>query len=64
MPAAREARLRINDDVLSGRLDPEQAKTSRQYDSFFAVTSAGRRPLPRWQLVYANGDHALYRWRP
>ena len=45
-PAAREARLQINDDVLSGQLDPAQVKTSRQYGSFFAVVSTGRAPCP------------------
>ena len=53
-PAAREARLQTNDDVLSGQLDPAQIKTSRQYGSFFAVVSPGRRPLPRWHQIYAN----------
>ena len=61
-PAAREARLQINDDVLSGQLEPAQVKTSRQYGSFFAVVSTGRRLLPRWQQIYANRDYALYRW--
>jgi hypothetical protein len=61
-PAATEARLRINDDVLSGQLDPAQVKTSRQYGSFFAVVSTGRSPLSRWQQIYANSDYALYRW--
>jgi hypothetical protein len=63
-PAAREARLQINDDVLSGQLDPAQVKTSRQYSSFFAVVSTGRRPLPRWRQIYANRDYVLYRWEP
>jgi hypothetical protein len=63
-PAARDARLQVNDEVLSGQLDPAQVKTSRQYGSFFAVVSAQRRPLPRWQPVYANQDYALYRWNP
>jgi hypothetical protein len=61
-PAAREARLQINDDVLSGQLDPAQIKTSRQYGSFFAVVSPGRRPLPRWHQMYANRGYVLYRW--
>ena len=61
-PAARDARLQINYDVLSGQLDPARVKTSRQYGSFFAVVSIAKRPLPRWKLVYANGDYALYRW--
>jgi hypothetical protein len=61
-PAVREARLQINDDVLSGQLDPAQVKTSRQYGSFFAVVSTGRRPLPRWHQIYANREYVLYRW--
>jgi hypothetical protein len=61
-PAAAEARLRINDDVLSGQLEPARVKTSRQYGSFFAVVSTGRRPLPRWHQIYANRDYVLYRW--
>jgi hypothetical protein len=61
-PAAREARLQINDDVLAGQLEPAQVKTSRQYGSFFAVVSTRRRPLPRWHQIYANRDYVLYRW--
>jgi hypothetical protein len=63
-PVAREARLKVNDDVLSGQLNPNRANTSRKYGSFFAVVSIGRQPLPRWQQIYANKDYALYRWDP
>jgi hypothetical protein len=61
-PDAREARLRTNEDVLSGRLDPAHVRTSRPYGSFFAVAAIGRKPLPDWQLIYANKDYALYKW--
>jgi hypothetical protein len=61
-PDAREARLRTNEDVLSGRLDPAHVRTSRPYGSFFAVAAIGRKSLPDWQLIYANKDYALYKW--
>jgi hypothetical protein len=58
-PTEREARLQMNDKVLLGQLDPTQVRTSRQYGSFFAVVSAGRRLAPPWRLIYANSDHTL-----
>jgi hypothetical protein len=61
-PDAREIRLRTNEDVLSGRLDPPRVTTSRPYGSFFAVVSIARKPLLDWKLIYANKDHALYKW--
>jgi hypothetical protein len=63
-PAERDARLQMNDDVLSGQLDPTRAKTSRPYSSFFAVVSVGRHLPPRWHRIYANRDHVLYQWDP
>jgi hypothetical protein len=63
-PTEREARLQMNDKVLSGQLDPTHVRTSRQYGLFFAVVSAGRKLSPRWHKIYANRDHALYRWDP
>ena len=63
-PVERDARLRLNDAVLSGQLDPAQAPTSRKYDAFFAVVSISRRLPPGWHPVYSNADYALYRWGP
>jgi hypothetical protein len=63
-PAERDARLQMNDDVLSGQLDPTRVKTSRPYSSFFAVVSVGRHLPPRWHRIYANRDHVLYQWDP
>jgi hypothetical protein len=63
-PAERDARLQMNDDVLSGQIDPTRVKTSRPYSSFFAVVSVRRRLPPRWHRIYANRDHVLYQWDP
>jgi hypothetical protein len=61
-PVARQARLQINDDVLSGQIDPNRVSTSRKYGAFFAVVLIGRQLSPRWRLTYSNKDYALYRW--
>jgi hypothetical protein len=61
-PDLREARLRTNDDVLAGRLNPTTVQTRVPYGSFFAVVAAGRQLSPRWRMIYANRDYALYRW--
>jgi hypothetical protein len=63
-PAARDVRLQMNDDILSGRLDPPQVKTSRPYSHFFAVVSAKRELRPQWNRLYTNRDYVLYRWEP
>ncbi len=61
-PAARDARLKTNQDVLSGVLDPALVATRRTYGAFYAVVSTGRRLPPQWSQEYANRDYALYRW--
>jgi hypothetical protein len=63
-PAARDVRMQTNDDILSGRLDPPQVKTSRPYSHFFAVVSAKRELRPQWNRLYTNRDYVLYRWKP
>jgi hypothetical protein len=50
----REARLKSNEDVLSGRVPPTQIHTRRNYGGFYAVVQA-KHPMPlQWQLVYSN----------
>jgi hypothetical protein len=61
-PERRDARLSINNDVLAGKIRPQDVLTSRPYDSFFAVVSATRSMRSAWMQIYSNGSYALYRW--
>jgi hypothetical protein len=61
-PIAREARIRLNESVLSGIISPKEVRTSREYGSFFAVVALRRHLSDDWKLIYSNEDYALYKW--
>lgn len=55
-------RLQVNEQVLSGVLDPTKVQTSRRYTHFFAVVKKGRSLADGWHSIYANQNYALYLW--
>jgi hypothetical protein len=61
-PSRVDARLKVNEEVLTGHLEPSDAATSRNYGSFFAVVSAARPQLPKWKEIYRNRTYVLYGW--
>lgn len=56
-------RLRLNREVLSGRLSPTLLRLSRRYGAYYAVLLRGERAPPSFRLVYGNERFAVYRIR-
>lgn len=61
--AQRARRLRLNREVLSGRLPPTLLRLSRRYGAYYAVLLRGERAPISFRLVYGNERFALYRIR-
>ncbi len=62
--AQRARRLRLNREVLSGRLSPTLLRLSRRYGVYYAVLLRGERAPSSFRPVYRNGRFVLYRIRP
>jgi len=57
----RARRLRLNEEVVSGRVRPDSVPLERAYSSYFAVLRTGE-PVPSgWRRLYGNDDLVLYR---
>jgi hypothetical protein len=61
--AQRARRLRLNREVLSGRLSPTLLRLSRRYGAYYAVLLRSERAPPSFRLVYGNERFAVYRIR-
>jgi hypothetical protein len=59
--AERAQRLRLNRDVLSGRLSPVDLRLSRDYGAYYAVLLRDERAPRSFRRVYRNERFALYR---
>jgi hypothetical protein len=58
-------RLRLNEAVLSGQMQPAKLHYRRgPYGDYFAVVSRARMMPLAWQKTYENGTYALYRYAP
>lgn len=62
-PDRINARLKINTDVLAGRVPPSTVATRGRYGSFFAVVSVAKQKLPEWEEIYRNQTQVLYHWK-
>ena len=53
-----------NDDVLDGRLRPDQLTLPRKFSSYYAVVSCIRVVPPSWRKIFGNQAHCLYEMMP
>ena len=58
---ARAERLRLNREVLEGRLRPDGVPLDRTYPSSYAVLRVENTPPPRFERLYGNERFELYR---
>jgi hypothetical protein len=56
----RARRLELNRRALAGLLDPRELELDRVYSSYYAVVDRGRRVPSGSELLYRNGELALY----
>jgi hypothetical protein len=59
-PARRARRLRLNQDVISGRVSPTLLPLSRRYGSYYAALLQGDRAPPSFRRIYENERFVLY----
>jgi hypothetical protein len=59
----RARRLRLNEEVVSGRRSPDSVPLERAYSSYFAVLRAAAPAPSGWRRLYGNDDLVLYRIR-
>jgi len=53
-----------NDDVLDGRLRPDQLTLPRKFSFYYAVVSCSRVVPPSWRKIFGNQAHCLYEMMP
>jgi len=58
---ALHEQLDTNQAVISGKLPPEQLRLRRSYSGYFAAIRSGNAYPETFQLIYDNGEYAIYR---
>lgn len=62
-PERLAERLKSNEAVLDGRIQPDKLAYNRgPYSDYFAVVSSARKMPPIWHNVYANAAYILYQY--